>query len=244
MKLFQASALAVTAVIAATSLVACSQNASSSSSASPTGSVSPTAKNTAPVQQLSFKSVDSKDDVIMPTIPDLCNGNTSVNPVLVSNSTGSAQSVSVGVQSALARELQFASEPPSNTGCMPEGSAQNITGQVAAGQTAVFYITAGGANYNTTGSGGEYGNIGLTGSDWYQIDLHLNINDGFDSLSLDANHQSSGPNTGGLALVGCSPSSAGASSYSTVPSDVISNGSNPNGTASWSKNQPICFNIS
>lgn len=74
--------------------------------------------------------------------------------------------------------------------------------------------------------------------DVYQFDLDLKAAGGFNCWEVLKHQQSTGPNTNGLWLNGCNQSG---SQVSANTCDVISNGSNPNGTPTYRQNTPICF---
>ncbi len=187
---------------------------STSPSASPSSS-RPTVKGTAPsddddddddttgkVLDDSFDDVaDEFDDIIGDSIGDMdglsvypvdainmCAGNISSNPVIVTNTTKSTQTYSVTINSTLGNEAAF-SQKLGRVDLSPENCELNYNGAgttdvvVQPGETFVSGILAGHGAKNATGGTHNIG-IGAGGAAWYDLFLHLSDTDGFKNLEL------------------------------------------------------------
>jgi hypothetical protein len=133
-------------------------------------------------------------------LPPVVCGGTSINPVVITNFTNVPQTGSITVNPGLSLEVgvfptltnigdtpfgQCLSRSPGPGN--PQAIQENFT--VQPNQTAIYYLAMGGTDYNLVKTNNNIAIGGLPGgtanASWYDFWLTLNVDDGFDKLTLN-----------------------------------------------------------
>jgi len=179
-------------------------------------------------------------------------GTANLMPVIVKNTSPTAQTFSMTIGAGLTEQVipmtdsgSYTEICPSRSGSgdysgnKPEFSQQQT---VQPGQTYAFFLSLGGVDYNliTAGSTFSIGGLpnGASGASWYDFDLQLNGDGGYNDL-IPYYSNTGGPDTNngqnGFAIVGCSPSSFPAPTGDSQPVTITPDTSDV--LSPWSKNK-------
>lgn len=116
-----------------------------------------------------------------------CTDNNSKNVMLIANTTNAPQTMSVTINPGLEEEAAFFPQYSSTIGtgnCAGYGELPNTQYlTVQPGQTAVALLVAGGGDRNLLETSKDIA-IGAGGQQWYNFELNLDANEGFDNLQL------------------------------------------------------------